>query len=212
MKNLIIILVALISTVAVNAQEFDTEAITKMSDGVCECLQTKEHIDTKEKAEMEFGFCIMKLYNSDVEYYDSKNMKFTDQSVSFKVGEQVGTALASSCPAALKIFMMIAEGVTTEEQEEQEEQDYEEQEYIEIIGKIITVDAGKFNTFEIKDEDGRTHKVLWLTYVDNDDLLEEAKKGKIAYVFTTMELDIYDPRIGEYRNMLILDRIDTKQE
>jgi hypothetical protein len=89
-------------------------------------------------------------------------MKFTDQSVSFKVGAQVGTALASSCPAALKIFMMIAEGVTTEDQEEQEleEQDYEEQEYIEIIGKIIAVDASKFNTFEIKDEDGRTHKVI----------------------------------------------------
>jgi hypothetical protein len=27
-----------------------------------------------------------------------------------------------------------------------------------------------------------------------------------------MELDIYDPRIGEYRNMLVLDRVDIKQD
>jgi hypothetical protein len=209
MKNLVLILAAWISTVAVNAQQFDIEAITKMADGVCECIQTKENIDTIEKVEKEFAYCINELYNADVEYYDLKSMDCTDPSVSSKVGEQIGTVLASSCPAALNIFMMIAEGDSTEEGVEA---DYEEQEYIEIIGKIIKVDASKFNTFEIKDEDGRSHKVYWLTYVDNDDLLEDAIKGKTTYVFTTMELDMYDPRISEYRNMLILDRIDIKQE
>jgi hypothetical protein len=47
-----------------------------------------------------------------------------------------------------------------------------------MIGKISKVDASKFITFEIKDEDGRIHKALWLTYVDHDDLLEESKKTK----------------------------------
>lgn len=205
MRNLIIVFIALISTLVANAQEFDKEAIKKMSDKVCECITSKEGVDTKEKAELEFGICLMTSYTNDKKYYDSKNINFTDTSISMKAGEQVGMQLAGSCPAAMQIFMMIANDDTSDES------DYKEQdEYIVITGKIVKTDDQKFNSFDIKDEDGRKHKVLWLTYVDNDELLEDAVKGKTTYVFTTMELDIYDPRIGEYRNMLVLGRVDTK--
>lgn len=203
MRKFVIVLLAFVSTAVVNAQEFENEAVKKMSDKVCECITGKESIDTKEKAELEFGICLMSVYNDDKEYYDSKNMNFADTAVSMKAGEQVGMQLAGSCPAAMKIFMMIANDETSDET------DYEEEdEYIVITGKIIKTDDEKFNTFEIKDEDGRKYKVLWLTYVDNDQLLEDAVKGKSDYVFTIMELDLYDPRIEEYRSMMILDRIE----
>jgi hypothetical protein len=205
MRNLILLGMALLSTVVVSAQEFDKEAVKKMSDEVCKCITGKEGIDTKEKAELEFGICLMSVYNGDKAYYDSKNMNFADTAVSMKAGEQVGMQLAGSCPAAMKIFMMIANDDMSNET------DYEEEdEYIVITGTIIKTDDEKFNTFEIKDENGKKFKVLWLTYVDNDQLLEDAVKGKTDYIFTIMELDLYDPRIEEYRSMMILDKIEQK--
>ena len=207
MRNLLLLSIAFLATVVVNAQELNKEAITKMADGVCECISSKEGIDTKTKAELEFGMCLMKVYSEDEAYYNDNNMDFTDQKVILNAGEQVGVKLAVSCPPAMEIFVMIAGA-----ENDTEEEEYDEQEYIEFTGKIVKSDDKKFTTFEIKDEDGRRHKVLWLTYVDNDELLEDAVKGKKSYVFTAMELDIYDPRIGEYRNMLVLDRIDTIEE
>lgn len=206
MRNLLLLSIAFLATVVVNAQELNKEAVTKMADGVCECISGKEGIDTKTKAELEFGMCLMKVYSEDEAYYNDNNMNFTDQKVILNAGEQVGVKLAGSCPPAMEIFMMIAGA------ENDTEEEYDEQEYIEFTGKIVKSDDDKFNTFEIKDEDGRRHKVLWLTYVDNDELLEDAVKGKKSYVFTAMELDIYDPRIGEYRNMLVLDRIDLIED
>ena len=99
-----------------------------------------------------------------------------------------------------------------DEIEDEMESDSYEEENIIFTGKITKVENDKFKSFEIKDENGRKRNVLWLTYVDNDQLLEEAVKGKTTYQFTAMELDIYDPRIGEYRNMLVLDRIDIKED
>jgi hypothetical protein len=58
------------------------------------------------------------LYNADVEYYDLKSRRYTDPSVSFKVGERISTTLASCCPAVLNIFMMIAEGDSSKQRVE----------------------------------------------------------------------------------------------
>ncbi len=196
------------TAVVTNAQELNKVAIKKMSDGVCECISSKEGVDTKSKAELEFGMCLMKVYSEDEAYYNENNMDFTDQKVVSNIGEQVGIQLAVSCPPAMEIFMMIAGAQNDTEVEE----DNEEQEYIEFTGKIVKTDGKKFTTFEIKDEDGRRHNVVWLTYVDNDELLEDAVKGRDSYIFTSIELDIYDPRIGEYRNMLVLDRIDLIED
>lgn len=206
MRNLILVCIALVSTVLVHAQEFDKEAVKKMSDKVCECITGKEGIDTKQEAELEFGICLMNSYTDDKEYYDSKNMNFADTAVSMKAGEQVGMQLAGSCPAAMKIFMMLANDETADEAVYEEQEDY-----MVITGKIIKKDDDKFNTFEIKDENGKKYKVLWLTYVENDQLLEDAIKGKTDYVFTVMELDFYDPRIEEYRSMMILDTIEKTE-
>lgn len=209
MRNLLLLSIAFLATVVVNAQELNKEAVTKMADGVCECISGKEGIDTKKKAELEIGICLMKVYSEDEAYYNENNMNFMDQTAIYNASRQVGVKLAGSCPSAMEIFVMIA---GAENDTEEVEEEYDEQEYIEFTGKIVKSDDKKFTTFEIKDEDGRRHKVLWLTYVDNDELLEDAVKGKKSYVFTAMELDIYDPRIGEYRNMLVLDRIDLIED
>jgi hypothetical protein len=202
MKHLYLILIALFTTVAVNAQQFNVEAVQELADKVCECILSKGEIDTKEKVEMELGSCMLKAYSDNQTYFDEKGINFLDAKNAEKLGEQVGIKLAGSCPESIPLFMLFADDI-------EEEMEMEEENLV-ITGKIVKVEDEKFKSFEIKDEDGRKRKVLWLTYVDNDELLEDAVKGKTTYVFTAMELDIYDSRIGEYRNMLVLDRVDTK--
>ncbi|GAK95228.1 hypothetical protein JCM19298_1357 [Nonlabens ulvanivorans] len=51
-------------------------------------------------------------------------------------------------------------------------------------------------------------KFLWLEYVENDNLLETAMKKKKKYTFTYVEKNMYDLRIQEYRNMLVLTKIE----
>jgi hypothetical protein len=202
MKNLFITVVVFFTAAAVNAQQFNEEAVQELADKVCECLQTKGEIDTKEKAEMELGTCMLQAYSKSQKYFDEKGINFLDANNAEKLGEQVGVKLAGSCPGAIPLFMLFADDMKDMEMEE---------ENLVITGKIVKVEDDKFKSFEIKEEDGRKRKVLWLTYVGNDELLEDAVKGKTTYTFTAMELDIYDPRIGEYRNMLVLDRVDIKQ-
>ncbi|AUC80127.1 hypothetical protein CW736_12435 [Nonlabens sp. MB-3u-79] len=202
MKNIYIGLLVLLTTASVNAQQFNEEAVKELADQVCECIQTKGDIETKEKAEMELGSCMLQAYSNNQKYFDDKGINFLDANNAEKLGEQVGIMLAGSCPESIPLFMLFADDI-------EEEMELEEENLV-ITGKIVKVEDDKFKSFEIKDEDGRRRKLLWLTYVDNDELLEDAVKGKTTYVFTAMELDIYDPRIGEYRNMLVLDRVDTK--
>lgn len=207
MKKLTILFIAFITSSIVNAQKFDDDVVAELSDKVCECLKSKGEITSKEQAELELGTCMLTAYSKNKKYFDKKGANFLEGNNAEKLGEQVGIKLAGTCPEAIPLFMLFADEI-----EDDMESDSYEEENIIFTGKITKVENDKFKSFEIKDENGRKRNVLWLTYVDNDQLLEEAVKGKTTYQFTAMELDIYDPRIGEYRNMLVLDRIDIKED
>ncbi len=207
MKKLTILLFVFITSTIVNAQKFDDAVVSELSDKVCECLKTKGKIETKAQAELELGTCMLTAYSKNKKYFDKNGANFLEGNNAEKLGEQVGIKLAGSCPEAIPLFMLFADEI-----EDEMESDSYEDENIIFTGKITKVESDKFKSFEIKEDNGRVRKVLWLTYVDNDQLLEDAIKGKSSYQFTVMELDIYDPRIGEYRNMLVLDRIDVKED
>ncbi|AGC78209.1 hypothetical protein LX97_02993 [Nonlabens dokdonensis] len=208
MKKLTILLLVFITSTIVNAQKFDDAVVTELSDKVCECLKTKGKIETKAQAELELGTCMLSAYSKNQEYFDKNGANFLEGDNAEKLGEQIGIKLVGFCPESLPLFMLFAD----EFADEMESESDNNEENIIITGKITKVENDKFKSFEIKDENGRKRNVLWLTYVDNDQLLEDAVKGKKTYQFTALELDIYDPRIGEYRNMLVLDRIEEKQE
>lgn len=77
-----------------------------------------------------------------------------------------------------------------------------------LTGKVIDFSNEQFYTISIKDDTGRVRKFLWLEYVENDNLLETAMKKKKKYTFTYVEKNMYDLRIQEYRNMLVLTKIE----
>lgn len=173
MKVAPILIVILLTTVAVNAQQFNEKAVKELAEKVCECIPTKEGIATREKAETGLGSGMLQAYSSNQTYFDGKGLNFHDAKNVEKLGEQVGIQFAESCPEPISLFMLFANDIEEMEMEE---------ERLVIIDTIVKVEDKKFKSFEIKDEDGRKPNVLWLTYVDNDELIEDAVKGKTTYI------------------------------
>jgi len=189
-----------------NAQKDKDKAYERMAQFVCECVNNKgEDLKnaTQSQFEMAFGVCLFKAYNQDVEYYKNKGIKLnTDDNAMESLGEEIGMKMAVYCPEML--MSMAAFYMDDEDIVEAAE------ELLRINGFIATVEEGTFYTLIVKGEDGRTYKMLWLTYVNNHDLLLEAVTNKKTYTFTYYETEMYDNRINEYRNMLIVDAIEQQ--
>ncbi|WP_124981419.1 hypothetical protein [Nonlabens xiamenensis] len=200
MRNFITLFICLLVFTGTYAQQPSEEAISKLSTDTCTCIEKIDNIKTEAQAELELGKCMAAAYGKDVKYYNSQGLDFMNEAILEEFGEAVGLNMVANCPSFLEIF------INMDYDDEETGDSYET--FEEITGSVQKLTSDSFSVLTIKDDNGRQHKVLWLTYVDNGDLLRQAIEDKKTYTFRVRELDIYDPRIEEYRNMYVLDRID----
>ncbi|EAS19509.1 hypothetical protein BBFL7_00054 [Flavobacteria bacterium BBFL7] len=207
MKLKITLLLLMISFLS-SAQKLEEEVLDKLSNSICSHLEEKGDIDNLNSVEAlkVFTESMFKAYAKDPEYYKKNGLDFTaGDEVLEAYGEQLGMHMVVNCPSSISLFLSMAGD------EEFEDMNYDSQ--VEpmvytISGKVIDSNHEQFYTLSIKDENGRVRKFLWLEYVENDHLLEIAMKKKNKYTFFYEEKNMYDPRIQEYRNMLVLTKIE----
>lgn len=201
-KILLTITACAIATISYAQKDMD-KAYDRMAQSVCECANAKGiNLDEASQSEIEmtFGLCLLKAYNADAKFFKSKGINLTAEGNAMEqLGEAVGIKMAEHCPDMLmsmaSFYMDDDENIDGSG------------ESTSITGTIEKVEDGIFSTIHIKSEEGRTYKLLWITYVDNHDLFLEALKNKNKYTFYYYETEMYDNRINEYRDMLILDGI-----
>jgi hypothetical protein len=202
----VLIVIFLVTSLLSTAQKDRNKAYERMAKFVCECIDEKgEDLKnaTQTQFEMAFGVCLFKAYNQDPNYYKNKGIKLnTDGNAMESLGEEIGMKMAVYCP---EMLMSMAAFYTDDEDIEEEAE-----ELLSINGFIESIENGTFHTLVVKGDDGRTYKILWLTYVNNHDLLLEAVTNKKTYTFTYYETEMYDNRINEYRNMLIMDAVEQQ--
>ncbi|GAL01495.1 hypothetical protein JCM19314_1278 [Nonlabens ulvanivorans] len=202
--TLLLLLVTLVS----NAQKLEEEVLDKLSNSICTHLKEEGDIDnlTSVEALKVFTESMFKAYATDPEYYKENGLDFTaGDEVLEAYGEQLGMHMVVNCPSSISLFLSMAG-----------DEDFEEMGYtsesvpmtFNLTGKVVDFSNEQFYTINIKDETGRVRKFLWLEYVENDHLLEIAMKKKKKYTFTYVEKNMYDLRIQEYRNMLVLTKIE----
>lgn len=205
MKYTLLLLVLFFSILGFSQKNLD-KAYDRMAKSVCECAKNKDlDFQNTDKAaiELAFGVCIIQAYGEDTDYYKKNGITLTTDNYNMEeLGEQIGIKMANYCPDMLLVMASLYEN------DWEEDDAIAVQERLNISGNIERVEQGSFSTIIIKGDDGKTYKMLWLTYVNNHDLLLEAVKNNKKYIFTYYETEMFDNRINEYRNMLVLNAIE----
>jgi len=166
----------------------------------CECVNKKDidlTIKDSAKLELEFGVCIMEGYSKYKAEADKYlNVSFNNENSLEQLGEDVALKMVTHCQ---DVIVTLA-GTYTEEEEEGSS--------VSIYGEFSRLKKDQFNTVIFKDNDNRNQKLLWLTYFDGAELFDNTddlknKKLKVTYY----ELELFDPKINEYRNFKILQSV-----
>lgn len=183
---------------------YSQDYMEKIANQTCECLHNISDTTNKEKMYLELGLCMIKVS----EPYKKQLKK--DHNINFDninnegeaLGKLIGMKMATVCPDALiKLSKM-----DTQEASE----DIKTIESYISIGKITKIDKEAFVVFSVFDNSGKSLKFYWLTEVEsNIDLANNYRTlletdVKITYIIQ----EYFDPKIGEYRNFNIIEKID----
>lgn len=197
MKKIITITLTLFSL-----NTFSQEYMDKIAQQTCDCLSKIADTANAERMYMELGVCMIKAS----EPYKKQLKK--DYDIDFNniekegeaLGKIVGFKMATVCPDGLIRLLKMAE---TEPKENKKEA-------LTSIGKVTQIDREVFVVFSVFDNSGKSMKFYWLTSAEsNIDLANNYKtliESDVKIKYYTKEF--FDPKIGEYRNFNIIEKIE----
>jgi len=192
------ILVFLFSLFFLNANSQDI--LDNVVKEVCSCATAKAE-QLKElpadKLQMELGFCILTSYtNHEKELTAKYGNVMEGEGLMEKLGTDIGLKMASACP---DVFMLIA-GSSFEDEETQP--------VTTIEGQIVAIKSEQFMTLDVKDNSGRTHSMLLLTFFEGSDILTENKLKKNNKVsIDYWEQEFYDVKAKDFRYYKVIQGI-----
>ncbi|MCY1243998.1 hypothetical protein D9M72_570460 [compost metagenome] len=117
-----------------------------------------------------------------------------------KLGGDVGMKMAGICP---DVLMSLAEmGMSEIDSTEVE------QEHSTVEGRIVEIKSEQFLTVVIKDNSGRNHTMLMLTFFEDSNLLIENKLKKNDKVSVDYwEQEFYDVKAKDFRYYKVIQGI-----
>ncbi|MDB4533522.1 hypothetical protein N9242_01525 [Vicingaceae bacterium] len=197
MKNSILILFLIFST-SIFSQDYLDDITLK----TCECLGTIPDTLENQEFNLQLGLCMIEAadpYKKKIK----KDLKIDLYKLDHKAGEDlgkvIGLKMASTCPDALLRVVNTNKKKTNSGNI--------------IEGYITKIDMDKFITFSLRDENGKTTKFYWLTYIDSDFNLELNSQYKslmnenVSITFEPQEF--FDYRIEEYRTFNVIQKIES---
>lgn len=166
---------------------------------VCSCATAKaDQLKglPADKLQLELGFCIITSYSNHEKELTAKYGNVMEGDGMEKLGTDIGLKMASACP---DVFRLIA-GSSFEDEETQA--------ISTVEGQIVAVKSEQFLTIEVKDNSGRTHAMLLLTFFEGSDILTENKLKKNDKVsIDYWEQEFYDVKAKDFRNYKVIQSI-----
>lgn len=198
-KSLLVFVFALFFS---NAQSQDILDI--MAKEVCSCAEGKKETlkgADSQKMQMELGLCIISSFSNHEKEVTAKygNVMEADGAME-KLGGDVGMKMAGICP---DVLMSLAEmGMSEIDSTEVE------QEHSTVEGRIVEIRPEQFLTVVIKDNSGRNHTMLMLTFFEDSNLLIENKLKKNDKVSVDYwEQEFYDVKAKDFRYYKVIQGI-----
>jgi hypothetical protein len=189
---------------SLNAQENYMDTIVEQA---CSCVS--EIGDEEELNSTNLGLCILnEAVKFKEELLQDHNINMANIDTEGEaLGRLVALEMLSVCPDQLK--RMVNAG-----QNEREANDREETSYYSVTGQVKSIQKSDFISFSITNVEGKTSKFYWLTFIEgNFDIQEEynaleGKKVEVSY----SEIELYDPKIREYRTFNVIDSFSILEE
>lgn len=196
MKNSLIVICLLISSAAYSQTYMD-----KIAAESCNCITKVPESNDYEQYSQELGLCMIvasEPYKKQLKKDHGINFDHIDRDAE-KLGKIIGFRMASVCPEAVMAVAKKAsssgEKTTTKLCE----------------GTLTKFENESFVVLHVKDQDSRTNKFYWLTFVDSDveliDRYEAMVGSPVRITYRTEEM--FDPKIKEYRQYSIIEKLEA---
>lgn len=179
----------------------------KIAQECCSCLSKLSDTLSRERMEMEFGFCILAA-SSPYQKQLKKDHKIDFANIEEdgeKLGVAIGLKMVTVCPESFsKITGKISD---SELQKENLANKNNVQTLYPIFeGTVTLVEKGSFVTFSVKDKAGKTVKFYWMDFIESTlDLpttYENLLNTSLKITYEAKEL--FDHKLGEYRTYNII--------
>lgn len=159
------------------------EQLQSMAQLTCECVNGKNlDLKNRKEVEMQLGLCLLEAAGKN-------NINFDSGTDSIKpMAEKVGIKMATICPAVFVSFANTGDDVQ------------ESSNTSEVSGKIKSVELTELGTIVLKEDSGKEHRLLWISYFNgSDDFVSDPKKLINKSVTVSYEMmDIYFPKTKSY--------------
>jgi hypothetical protein len=194
MKQLLFTLLIALTLVNANAQDY----MDKIARQTCECSKNISDTVSKNRIYMELGSCMIvaaEPYRKQIKKDHNINLD-NIETEGEALGKLIGIRMAGICP---EILLKISGKETETDASESET----------FSGRVTKIEKDFFVIFTVN-KDGKLMKFYWLTNVEsNIELIDKYeslfdKDVKIKYQVTSL----YDPKIKDYRNCNIIEKIE----
>lgn len=159
------------------------EQLQSMAQLTCECVNGKNlDLKNRKEVEMQLGLCLLEAAGKN-------NINFDSGTDSIKpMAEKVGIKMATICPAVFVSFANTGDDVQ------------ESSNTSEVSGKIKSVELTELGTIVLKEDSGKEHRLLWISYFNgSDDFVSDPKKLINKSVTVSYEMtNIYFPKTKSY--------------
>lgn len=188
------------SLIVINLQAQDY--IDKITLATCDCLSKISDTTNYETLTMKMGLCMFEVagpYKKQLKKDYDINLDKIDENSGESLGKLIGMKMASVCPDKL---MKIYNHTKKEEIEEDKK--------LESIGTVTSIEKENFVVFSVFDNSGKSMKFYWLAPLEsNIDLANNYKTLLDATVkIKYSQQEYFDPKINEYRNFNVIEKLD----
>jgi len=176
---------------------------------ICECLEGKD-FSTMQRPEANqlVEECITKASISNLDFFmegvDTENTGPDElQEIMRKKGEAIGIHAAQNCPAFMELMTVIARVEEGEDLVEEEQKDFL------IIGKLTSVNQDDFLSINLKETDGREHKLYWMQHFEGAVELKKTNKSIIgkSVEISYKKVESYNPKLEDYAPIKVITGI-----
>ncbi len=170
------------------SRSYSQAALDTITIATCQCIAEKnlDALDS-EALNMELGFCIIESLSRHPNAANELNVNIYDTESMGNVGEKIGSRMALLCPSV--VAKIAAVNSTPARPSEQQ-----------MEGVITGIEGREFGFVLLRDDQGRTHRLLWLRYFPNSErLMEDARRvtgQRVRVTFTPIEC--YSPAERDY--------------
>lgn len=176
------------------AQAQTDDDLEALANKTCECI-TGKNLDLTQKMQVQtqLGICMLEAagkLNINMDGWSTDDMR--------QFGEKVGIRMATKCPSIFQAFANAAEETQTDD--------------VEVHGKIKSVEFDDFATLVFRENEGKEHRLLWITYFNgSDDFVTNPRLlvNKTATV-TYQLVDVYMPKSKSYITSKLITKLSVE--